>query len=407
MPRFQYTATDELGNSRSGEIDASSAAEAAQRLERDGLTVVSIGFAPESAAGGATRETRPTADEPFPLSRKEFDTISGQIADITQAKLSLPAGLRMLAEELPNRRLQRALAGIADRLEAGMDIDQVLLAYDAPRELQAVFAAGKSSGRTADVLAQYSSHRRSRANTKVLMSLVLGYPLLLLMIAAIVVLFSLSYLVPSFKKIFSDFGTELPTITKGLIAWSDLCIRYSWQILGGFALLILIGYLLSRFLSPAGTVTSLVRHLPVVGNVWHWSSMAQFCHLLAVMLENRVPLPSALLLAGDTTDDEGIRAGSRQMATLAATGAPLVARGSQMRGFPASFIQVVTEHKQTDALPGALHAMADFFESRSRLQGGFLAAVFGPLIILFVGWVLGWIVIALFMPLVKLLNDIS
>lgn len=398
MPRFQFTASAADGSARSGEIEAASAADAAQRLEREGLKVASIAFAGADAG---------VAAEAFPLSKGEFVAVSGQIADLTHAKLPFHSGLRMLAAELPNRRLRRALLGIAGKLERGMDLDQALLAYDAPKELQAVFAAGKRSGRLADVLAQYVTHRRSRANSRLTLSLALGYPVIMLVVASIIIVFGLLFLVPSFQKILNDYGTRTPVITQILFSISDACIRYGWIIFAGIIVAGAAAYIAFGVFRRSSGWQSVLRYIPLVGTLWHWASMSQFCHLLAVMLENRVPLPEALLLAGDGADDEGIRAGSRRMAATVAAGEPLSSESGVMRGFPASFIQVVTEHKQTDALPGALHAIADFFERRSRLQSDFLAAVCGPLIVVFVAMSVGSMVIALFTPLVRLLNDLS
>jgi type IV pilus assembly protein PilC len=401
MPRYQYIATDEAGRTHREQLEASSAADAAQQLEARGLHVVSVSLATEPASPSSP------ADVPFPLNSKEFDTVSGQIVDLTRAKLPLASGLSVLADELPNKRLRRALRGMASRLEKGMDIEQVLLAYDAPPELRAVFVAGRTSGNISDVLAQYITHRRSRANRRLLMTIALGYPVTLLATAAAIVLFMLVYLVPNFRKIILDFGAEAPLSTRFLFGISDIVTRFAPFVIGVLAVIAVTTYVAYRLFQGRGLANSIARRIPWFGSLWHWTAMAQFCHLLAIMLENRVPLPKALLLAGDGTEDDGVRAGSRQMAAAVAAGEPLVATGRVMRGFPAAFIQVVTEHKQTDALPGALHAIADFFEGRSRLQGNFLAAVCGPIVILVVGIVIGMMVIGMFTPLVKLLNELS
>lgn len=400
MPRYRYIANDEAGRTHRAEIEASSAADASGQLEARGLRVVSVSLIPEAVQSSPI-------DEPFPLSAKEFDEVGGQIADLTRAKLPLSSGLAVLAEELPNQRLRRALRGMASRLERGMDVEQVLLAYDAPPELRAVFVAGQTSGKTADVLAQYISHRRSRANRRLMMTIALGYPAALFASAITIILFTLIFLVPGFKKIVLDFGASAPISTQILFWFSDLAGRYAFFTIGLLALIAFVGYVAYRLFQGRGAANLLVRRIPWFGSLWHWTAMAQFCHLLAIMLENRVPLPKALLLAGDGTEDPGVRAGSRQLAAAVAAGEPLVATGRVMRGFPAAFIQVVTDHKQTDALPGALHAIADFFEGRSRLQGNFLAAVCGPFIILFVGIVMGMMIVGMFTPLVRLLNDLS
>ena len=105
MARYEYIATDEADRTQRGEIDSSSAADAAQQLEARGLRVISV-----SLAGGGAESATP-AESLFPLSSKEFDEISGQVADLARAKLPLASGLSVLAEELPNQRLRRALRG--------------------------------------------------------------------------------------------------------------------------------------------------------------------------------------------------------------------------------------------------------------------------------------------------------
>ncbi len=413
MHRFFYKAFDLTGLLTIGEIDANSREEALRRLAEQGLRVETLTLPDHPPTEAARSPSTPTSDAAgrdkgeVKLSPKELEAVGERIAELAGAQLPLAPGLAALAEEMPDRRLKRGLRAISRKLEQGYSLNEVLDAFGAPRELNAVVRAGARTGRTSELLAGYVAHQRNRAAARTLVGLTLGYPLLLFMFAGGIIAFFLMYLVPSFKEIYEDFGTELPSFTLLLITLSNFLTSIGWKLFVGALLIAIIAAIVVRLFGGRGAWQSMTRLIPVVGSVYHWAGMARFCHLLAVMIDNRVPLAEALQLAADGTRNSEIRAACREMIAQVSGGAQPEPNPQFVSGFPAAMIRTLAEQKQTDALPATLHAVADMFENRARLQGGLVLAVFGPLLISLTGVFLASTVIAMFMPLVKLLNELS
>ncbi|MGH7202420.1 MAG: type II secretion system F family protein, partial [Planctomycetaceae bacterium] len=122
------------------------------------------------------------------------------------------------------------------------------------------------------------------------------------------------------------------------------------------------------------------------------------------LVEHDVPMPEALLLAGDSVPDIELRRACRRLSRDVQAGMPLAPAADNVRGFPATFVQTLMWEHHRRAFPEALHAVAGLFESRSRIQAGLITAVAEPLLLIVTGGLLGYIVLGLFMPLVKLLN---
>lgn len=405
MPTFNYKAFDHEGRDISGTLEALSSSDAKRQLELQGLRVESVTEISPTVSAASSDSAR---EEPaFALHKKELSAITTEVAGLAKAQLPLATGLAVLAEELPAGRLRRGMLGFARKLESGMSLEDVYASYGAPSELRAIVHSGIRAGHVEDALAEYVAHRRNQSTVKLRIFLSLGYPIAIFIFSQCIICFFLFYVVPTFKKTLMDFETELPAITEWLLAFTDFMMEVGWKFLAGFTIVLLLFLLAIFLILRSGKWHSLFRWVPIIGPIWHWSGMSRFCHLLAVLIENRLPLPEAIVLAGNGVGDAGIRKACRDLAKRITTGESLERPPQSLHGFPSALIEVVTEYKQTEALPEALHAIGDMFEGRTRLQSNFVAAIFGPLIIMASGFILGFIVVALFMPLIKLLNDLS
>jgi type IV pilus assembly protein PilC len=404
MPKFCYSAIDGEGRPTSGELEAASWDDASRSLEQRGLRVESL------------RLVEQTGDDRVQLGKRDFEVITGQVVDLARVQLPLASGLEILSQELPRGRLKRGMRSIAKKISTGMSLEDAFAKHGAPNELRALIRSGLRTGRVSDVLSQYIAHLRTHATARLQLAMTFAYPLLMLLMAAGIVLFLLVMIVPEFKKIFSDFDTELPALT-AFVVWitdtvngiifSRFMIYIGWPLI---VLVMLFGFLwvsILRVGSGRGAFPSLIRKIPLAGPIVHWASMSRFCHMLAVLIENKVPLPEALVLAGDGVEDAAIRADSRELALRISTGDLLGLTRGSLSGFPGSFIQTLMQYKQTQALPEALHAIADMFEGRTRLQSNFVAAICGPIFMIMAAVTIAIVVLAMFLPLIQLLNDLS
>lgn len=393
--RFRYTAIDGTGGEVTGELEAADREAALRVLQHRGLqpkTIDATGCGP---------------DEAVSLTGMDFQELSGHIAEITQANLPLAPGLRAAADELPGGRLRWALLQIAADLDAGRDLQTVLAARRAPRDLQALIRVGVRGGSLADVLGHYVSHARQLADVRRRMLSGLAYPLVLAGVGSGIFAFFAVYLVPKFQRIFEDFGAALPTATVLLIAVSDVLVYHGWWIVPLAAVVFLGGWMFVRGLIGAAAMRHVVCSLPIIGPLLRSAAMARFSRTLATLIECRVPLPEALELAGEASCDAELQFASRELAGQVQRGEVLTPGIFSLAGFSPAIARHLSRREQTETLADLLHTLADMFYSRTRVQAMFLVWVFK--FVFLVGLVLGmgFLVIALFAPLIGLLNSLA
>ena len=411
MARFHYEATDADGNATSGEMEAADANQVFAQLDEMGVKVTSIApIHPEDEAAGQEEATAPAGAPDLTrarLSEADVNRLAQQLKELTEADLPLAPGLKAFAEELPPGKLRRVLQKMVRRLENGDELEAVLADSGVPDGLLALLRAGVRTGNPSHALGQYLMHARQFVEIKRRTALVLGYPLILLAMAMFVCVFFLVMVVPEFKTIFEDFGVELPAVTMLLIQISDLVEDGGWLFL-----LIVGGGLVAfgaafRFGFGPGMRTRLVGRLPLLGRMVRYTAMARFSHLLALLIEEQVPLPEAIVLAGSGSGDSQLREASDRLARRVAAGDALASCATEFPCFPATFVQAVRWEKHAEAIPQLLRALADMFQAQTRDRATAIAAVCEPIIILLTAGLLGFMVLGLFLPLITLLTNLS
>jgi type II secretory pathway component PulF len=408
MPRFHYKSIDANGKPTSGEMDAADIGEVTARLEADGLKVASVEPITDSPASDPPAEEIDSAGRTVERMRvRDFRRLSGQLGDITEAGLPLVQGLSALAAELPSSRFRRGLRSIVSHLEGGGDLASVLRDHGAPADLQALIAAGAKSGHTGELLGRYAAQARQVSDIKLRAVIALVYPLIILTLLSVLLVAIMVEIVPSFRKIFEDFGTELPGITKLVLFISDVLISHGLWLIAALILMASVIWIVVAFVLDKTTRRQLICSIPVVGRLLRFSALAQFSHLLAILVENGVPLPEALVLSADSTGDAEIQAAGWMMASDVESGEPLERAAYNMPAMPATLVEAMKWHKQSDVFADTLRALTDMYESRAHAQTGLIAVLWQPVVVVTMGFTVGLTVIALFMPLINLLNGLA
>ena len=332
-----------------------------------------------------------------------------QMVDIMQAGLPLAAGLRALGEEAPSRRLRHFFSTAGRRLEAGESIE-VVFGADAkgvPAPLQGLMRAGVESGRVGMVLEEYLIVSRRAIDHRYRAVVSLLYPCILLVVAIGVFSFAATTIIPEFKAIFSNFGTQLPPITELLLFATDMWATFGLWIVLGVLVVACCLWLGVRLVGGRRLARRVVCGVPLLGTVLRCTALSEFCRLLALLVDNGVPLPSAVRLTGGAVRDADLEAACGQLADDVEGGQPLQQAAVTIRQFPPSLLQVFHWSDRREAFVDALRAASEVFEARSRIAAHALVTVLEPMTILVVALSVGFFVMAMFMPLVKLLNDLS
>jgi type II secretory pathway component PulF len=327
------------------------------------------------------------------------------VAELTKAGLPLGPGLRALAEELPGQRLPHVLRGLADRFDAGDDLVAALESQGRmlPTHLRGLMLAGMRSGRLAEVLEEYVELSRGQLELRRRIWLTLAYPFVLLLFVTAFVAFANLYIVRAFEKIFMDFGTCLPGMTILVLKGSGPMMWFFVGLLG----LSVLGPLVLWIAPGVGWVWPMLYRVPMIGPLLRWSHLTQFSRLMGMLLEQQVALPDALRLTAAGSRDVNLARGCRQVADDVERGQVLYEGMAARRQFPASLIPVIRWGQQAPALPDAFRAAAEMFEGRVRSQGTLLETMMLPIMFLGILIFVGFLVIALFMPLIALITRLS
>lgn len=346
----------------------------------------------------------PWFDSSRPLSAADAAELASRVAELTKAGLPLGEGLRALASELSGQRLPNILRAVAARLDAGDDLATAfeLQGCCLPAHLAGLVLAGLRSGRLAQVLEEYVDLQRSRLELRHRIWQTVAYPVVLIVFAAMLLIFAGTVIVPSFEKIFMDFNTRLPPMTIIVLkftrpaAWLTVVV----------AMMIIATPLVVWLASRLGWVWSVLHRVPMIGPLLRWSQMAQFSRLMALSLDQQMPLPDALRLTAAGLGDVVLARACRRAAADVETGRDLHETLAE-RPFPASLIPLVQWGQRGNVLGEAFEAAAEMFEGRVRSHGTMMEAVLLPGTMIGLGFCVGFLVIALFLPLISLVACLS
>ena len=343
------------------------------------------------------------------LTDAEAAVLAEQLSGVTRAGLPLPGGLRAMAEELPGGRLRAVLVDLAVLLEQGTPLNQALdqLGPQLPDHLRGLVRAGLRSGRLGEVLAQYVRYHSLAHQLRRKTASSLAYPAALGIVFLSVFGFMIVGIVPKFKKIFMDFGINLPHVTIALVTFSDFFVDF------GLPLVLILGISVPAFFIFAHLTLSspqwqrLLYRIPLVGAMWRWTALAQFARLLGLLVESELPLPLALKLAGGGVRDDEIADAAGQLACEVESGCSPAESETRRRRFPGGLAQSLQWGSGTQSLAESLRTAAEMLEGRVMLHAEFVFRVAPPLTMILILLLLSFVVLAMFLPLFSLLNALS
>ena len=236
------------------------------------------------------------------------------------------------------------------------------------------------------------------------------YPVILLVAGLAVCVFLCHLVIPDFREIFEGFGTDLPKITELILALSsvveEMVLYWPLTLLFFWGSVIAV-WLLSKLIFGAAGVRRLVYQIPLMGRVFKQSALAEFSQLLALMIEARMPLPEALKLVGGAVRDPNLSEGAFLAAKLIEAGDSFTDLRGVVRGIPDELLRVPGWGNNDSSLVESLRVSSEVFALQSEITGRSLAGMATPATVIIAGGMIGITVIALFMPLIKLLNDLS
>jgi type II secretory pathway component PulF len=341
------------------------------------------------------------------LNGPEAAELSRQIAGLAQAGLPLANGLIALGEELPRGRLRRSMNELAATLESGATLDQAVQIQSKriPPHLRGLVIAGLRSGRLGDILSRFSEYVGVGTELKRRLWLSLAYPILTVYVALMLFFGICFFLVGPFEVIYRDFNIPLPKLTLALIATARV-VTQAWIPLSVLISGLFYGWIAARVFLPVPVRRGLAGRLPLVGPVWRATSIAEYCHLLALLLESQLPLPEAIRLTGEGVQDSSIDASCRLMARDVESGRSLSDAMAERTVFPRGIPRLLRWAENDKSLPEVLRMVGAMYEARARTHSALVGAVMNVLCVLLVMSMV-MVVPALFVPLITLISRLS
>jgi type II secretory pathway component PulF len=318
------------------------------------------------------------------------------------------SGLRALAEELSARRWSRALQSVAQGVERGVPVSAALEAPEVrlPAYVKGLVRSALTSGDLAAVLAQLVSIERSAVQLRRQIRLTLAYPVSLVSVLLVLFICYEHYFIVPLADLYEDFGIRrvtIPNATRVVMGLSQPAAMWTYA---GVAAAVAALVLLRWFLRPAWMDRALAR-VPLVGCLWRWLELSRFCRILALLLQEEIPLPEALRLAATGLRDADLAAGCGRLARRADEGELLSAALMSVRPFPATLRPLVGWGEARSALPEALRTAGDMFERRVKLQRSLVETLVPPLAFLLVAGGVLFMVYAAYAPLYQILSALA
>jgi type II secretory pathway component PulF len=397
VPWFEYEGQCPNGTAISGRIEAENHDSAHEMLAKTmRLTVTDV-----------RQVTSPPP--PSPISENDLIFLNEQLASLASAGMVLDEGLEQLARDVHSKRLKRFIEAIVADLREGRPLDEAVARHESrlPVLYSRVIRAGVKGGNLAATLLGLNQHMRLMGQTRHVLWETLSYPIFLLIGAFAILTFFFLDLVPQFKEIYIDFGTDLPGPTMLMVGISDAFP----QVLIGSAIVVaaaIVGWQLLRT-TPTGRIfrESLFCHIPMIGRIYRASLVSRFVRSVATSVQVGIDLPEALKLAGGVTGSPGLIAEAERVADDVEQGEPIFQAAQLCTLIPPIFGYTVQVAAGRDALPSSLNQLAESYEARALHYHSLLRILLFPMIIVVVGGLIAFGVIGLWLPMVTLVNAVS
>ncbi|HLC17626.1 MAG TPA: type II secretion system F family protein [Thermodesulfobacteriota bacterium] len=402
MATFVYTGRTAAGEARKGEVDAASLAQATASLRRQHIVPSSIAKKKGGLGGVFSGIKIPGLSRG--VKTKELVVFSRQFATMIDAGLPLVQCLDILAGQQPNQEFKKALLDIKMSVEGGSTFADALGKH--PKIFDGLYVnlinAGEVGGILDTILNRLSSFLEKNEKLKNKIKGAMTYPVVVILIACLVVAGLLIWVVPIFQDMFEGFGQALPAPTQIVVNLSKLLQYYWYLLLGG---LIGIGVGVNRFYKTEKgrwIMDKMFLKIPVFGDLIRKTAVARFTRTLGTMISSGVPILEALEIVSKTSGNVVIEDAVMRSRASLSQGKTLADPLMETKVFPGMVTQMIAVGESTGALDTMLTKIADFYEEEVDAAVDALTSLIEPLLMVFLGVVVGGLVVALYLPIFQL-----
>ncbi|QNH20186.1 type II secretion system F family protein [Xanthomonas sp. GW] len=397
---FVWEGTDKRGVKMKGEQTAKNANLLRAELRRQGITPSVVKPKPKPLFGSTGSKITP----------KDIAFFSRQMATMMKSGVPIVGSLEIIASGHKNPRMKKMVDQIRTDIEGGSSLYESISKH--PIQFDELYRnlvkAGEGAGVLETVLETVAAYKENIEALKGKIKKALFYPAMVMAVALLVSSILLVWVVPQFEDVFKGFGAELPAFTQMIVAASKFMVAYWWVLLiviigsiGGFI------FAYKRSPSMQHGMDRLILKVPIIGQIMHNSSVARFARTLAVTFRAGVPLVEALDIVAGATGNSVYEKSVLRMRDDVSVGYPVNVAMKQTNLFPHMVIQMTAIGEEAGALDAMLFKVAEYFEQEVNNAVDALSSLIEPLIMVFIGTIVGGMVIGMYLPIFKLASVVG
>ncbi len=392
---FVWEGTDKRGIKMKGEQLAKNANLLKAELRRQGITPKMVKPKPKSIFGAAGK----------PVSPKDIAFFSRQMATMMKSGVPIVSSLEIIGGGHKNPRMKKMVDTIRTDIEGGSSLHEAISKH--PVQFDELYRnlvrAGEGAGVLETVLETIATYKENIEALKGKIKKALFYPAMVVAVALVVSSIMLVFVVPQFEEVFKNFGADLPAFTMLVVKLSRFMVSYWWLIglvLIGGSVGAVMAYKRSSKMQHA--MDRFILKVPVIGQIMHNSSIARFARTTAVTFKAGVPLVEALGIVAGATGNKVYEESVLRMRDDVSVGYPVNMAMKQVNLFPHMVVQMTGIGEEAGALDTMLFKVAEYYEQEVNNAVDALSSLLEPMIMIFIGVVVGGMVVAMYLPIFKL-----
>jgi type IV pilus assembly protein PilC len=416
MPTYQYEAMDHTGKEVKDTIDAATQEEAQQLIRQKGFFVTKIaerakaakkkGAAPAKKKGGRGKKKSFTIGR---ISNKLLCTFTRQLSILQDAGLPILRSLKILEGQCKPGVLKNSLSDVVEDIESGSTLSEAFSKH--PKAFDRLYCnmikAGEAGGALEAILQRLADFKEKAQSLKRKVKGAMIYPAVVISVALLIVCFILYWIVPKFEAIFADFGVDLPMMTVMLIKSSNYLVKYYWTLfLVPFVIWVFLK-LLYRNRTGAYIGDRILLMVPVMGDIVEKSTVARTTRTLGTLVQSGVPILEALNIVRDTAGNAVFERAFTRIYDSIREGETIAQPLREARIVDDIVVNMIDVGEETGELDTMLNKIADNYDEEVEVLVESLVSLLEPMMIVVLGGIIGFIVIALFMPLIQLITKLS
>jgi len=403
---FAYTARDSAGKVVKGRVEGTTEGVAVSKLRTMGVSPITVA---ETAGGTGLQKEISLPGFGQKVGLKDLAVMSRQMATMLAAGLSLLRALTILGEQTENKKLAATLNDVRGQIESGWSFSDSLAKHPAvfPRLMVFLVKAGETGGFLDGALESIAENFESDVKLRATIKSALTYPIAVLIMAFLAVIGMLIFIVPVFEAMFKDFGGELPLPTAILVVLSKNMI---W--IAPLLVVVIVSFSVWwRASKDKDAVRAFVDPLrlkiPVFGELFKKVAIARFTRNFSTMMASGVPILQSLSIVGETSGNWVIEEALRKVQESVRQGKSIAGPLAEEPVFPSMVTQMIAVGEDSGSLETMLAKIADFYDDEVQSTAESLTALIEPLMIGVIGAVIGGMIVALYMPVFSIFDQIN